>query len=179
MEQDTFDLAQISLRPLLLSDADDFMVWATDERVARFCIWEPYTSKDAAVNFIQNNARKCSLFRAICVGDRAIGSISVQSYAGNDRARAKSAELGYALGFKYWGKGIVTKVVKMVVEMAFADFPDLERLEALVDVENVASQRVLEKAGFQREGIVRKFLFMKGKSRDMVMFSVISDEVRS
>ncbi|XP_054822640.1 uncharacterized protein LOC129320962 [Prosopis cineraria] len=177
--EDAFDLAQISLRPLLLSDADDFMVWATDERVTKFCSWEPYTSKDAAVDFIQNFASTCLLYRAICVGDRAIGSISVRSFAGDDVARAKSAELGYVLGSKYWGKGIATKVVKQVMEMAFVELPDLERLEALVDVENVASQRVLEKAGFQREGILRKFLFMKGKSRDMVMFSVISDEARA
>ncbi|XP_028762336.1 uncharacterized protein LOC114720799 [Neltuma alba] len=177
MEQDAFDLAHISLRPLSLSDADDFMVWATDERVAKFCTWESSTSKDAAADYIQNNAKSCSLFQAICLGDRVIGFISVRSFEGNDEGRAKSAELGYVLGFKYWGKGIATKVVKQVVEMAFADLPDLERLEAVVDVENVASQRVLEKAGFRREGILRKFLFMKGKSRDMVMFSVISDEV--
>ncbi|XP_054820693.1 uncharacterized protein LOC129319622 [Prosopis cineraria] len=177
--EDAFDLAQISLRSLLLSDTDDFMVWATDERVAKFCSWEPYTSRDAAVDFIQNFTIKCFLFREICVGDHAIGSTSVRTKAGDDVARAKSAELGYVLGSKYWGKGIALKVVKQMVEMAFVELPDLERLEALVDIENVASQRILEKARFQREGILRKFLFMKGKSRDMVMFSVISDEARA
>jgi len=54
----------------------------------------------------------------------------------------------------------------------------LERLEAQVDAENMASQRVLEKAGFQREGVLRKHLFIKGKSRDMVMFSILSSEVQ-
>ena len=83
------------------------------------------------------------------------------------------------LGFEYWGKGIATKVVRMVVEMAVDEFLDLERLEALVDVDNLGSQRVLEKAGFHREGVLRKFSFVKGKSRDMVMFSVISDQVRA
>ncbi|XP_028762401.1 uncharacterized protein LOC114720845 [Neltuma alba] len=177
MEQDTLDLAHISLRPFQLSDADDVMVWATDERVTKFCSWEPYTSKHAAVDFILNITTKFLWCRAICIGDRAIGSVSVQSYSGDDKARAKAAEIGYILGSKYWGKGIATKVVKQVVEMAFVDLPDLVRLEALVDVENVGSQRVLEKAGFQREGILRKFLFLKGKSRDMVMFSVLSDEI--
>ncbi|KAK4258097.1 hypothetical protein QN277_007593 [Acacia crassicarpa] len=177
MEQHTPDLAQISLRPFVLSDADDLMVWATDERVAKFCSWQPYTSKDTAVDFIQNIPSNFSWCRAICVDDCAIGSVSVQYYSGNDKARAKSAELGYVLGSKYWGKGITTKAAKMAVETAFAEFPDLERLEALVDVENVASQKVLEKAGFQREGILRKFLFIKGKSRNMVMFSVLRDEI--
>ena len=49
----------------------------------------------------------------------------------------------------------------------------MERLEALVLVKNVGSQRVLEKAGFQREGILRKYMILKGKTRDMVMFSLI------
>ena len=49
----------------------------------------------------------------------------------------------------------------------------MERLEALVLVENVGCQRVLEKVVFQREGILRKYMNLKGKTRDMVMFSLI------
>ena len=77
---------------------------------------------------------------------------------------ANRAEIGYALGSKYWGKGIVTSVVKMVVSTIFGEWPNLERLEALVEVENLASQRVLEKSGFQKEGVLRKYEFFKGKS---------------
>ncbi|XVE81640.1 hypothetical protein DITRI_Ditri15bG0081400 [Diplodiscus trichospermus] len=54
--------------------------------------------------------------------------------------------ISYALGSKYWGKGIVTKAVKMVVPIVFKEFPDVERVEGLVVVDNKASQRVLEKA---------------------------------
>ncbi|MCI72374.1 putative N-acetyltransferase, partial [Trifolium medium] len=53
-----------------------------------------------------------------------------------------------------------------------------KRLEALVDVENVGSQRVLEKAGFQKEGVLRKYWFMKGKSRDVIMFSYLSTDLQ-
>ena len=49
----------------------------------------------------------------------------------------------------------------------------MERLEAIVDAENVGFQRVLDKAGFQREGVLRKYMILKGKTRDMVMFSLI------
>lgn len=66
--------------------------------------------------------------------------------------------------------------MKQVIKVAFSEFPHLERLQALVDVENVASQKVLEKAGFQREGVLRKYVVIKGKSRDMVMFSVLSND---
>ncbi|CAI8604632.1 unnamed protein product [Vicia faba] len=168
------DLTQISLRPIVLSDLDDLMLWTSDEKVAKYCTWEPYTNKEYGINFIQNIASKSLWFRAICLQDRAIGCIDFRSCSG--RCLEKSAELGYALSSKYWGKGIATLVVKQVIEVAFKEFSYLERLESRVDVENVASQRVLEKAGFQREGILRKYLFIKGKCRDVVMFSVLSND---
>nr|KYP74997.1 putative N-acetyltransferase p20 [Cajanus cajan] len=170
------DLTKISLRPISLDDLDDLMLWTTDEKVARYCTWEPYTSKEDGINFIQNIASKSLWFRAICLNDRAIGCIDLCLCSGKGRNRGKSAEIGYALGWRYWGKGIVTHVVKQVVKGAFREFPDLERLQGLVDVENVGSQRVLEKAGFQREGVLRKYVIIKGKSRDMVMFSVLSND---
>ena len=52
--------------------------------------------------------------------------------------------------------------------------PGLERVEALVDVANPASQRVLEKAGFTREAVLRKYTAVKGVVRDMVIFSFIN-----
>ena len=172
-KEESVDLTQISLRPLQLSDVDDLMVWTTDEKVAKFCSWETYTSKDQGIDFIENKPSKFLWCRAICLSGRAIGCISLSSCSAHDKARDKSAELGYVLGSKYWGKGIVTHVVKQVINAAFSEFPHLERLEALVDVQNVGSQRVLEKAGFQKEGVLRKYLFMKGRSRDTVMFSVL------
>ncbi|KAF7836256.1 putative N-acetyltransferase p20 [Senna tora] len=134
---------------------------------------------DDAVNFIANIATQFLWFRTICLNDRTIGSISVCSYAGGDKCRGKSGEIGYVLGSKYWGKGIATKAVKERVGVVFDEMRELERVEALVDVENVGSQRVLQKCGFVREGVLRKYLYIKGKSRDMVMFSVLSTDPRT
>ncbi|KAL1803933.1 hypothetical protein ACET3Z_032580 [Daucus carota] len=75
----------------------------------------------------------------------------------------------WATDDKYWGKGIVTRAVKKVASVIFAEWPHLERLEALVDVENAGSQRVLQKAGFQREGVLRKYVIQKGRTRDMYL----------
>ncbi|KAK7280084.1 hypothetical protein RJT34_25146 [Clitoria ternatea] len=176
--EERVDLTQISLRPINPSDLNDLMLWTTDEKVAKYCTWEPYTSKEDGINFIQNIASKSLWFRAICLQNRAIGCIDLFSCSGKETGREKSVELGYALGSRYWGRGIATQVVKQVVEVAFSEFTHLERVEALVDVENVASQRVLEKAGFQREGVLRKYLLMKGKARDMVMYSVLSNDLQ-
>ncbi|GLT99620.1 hypothetical protein SLE2022_170470 [Rubroshorea leprosula] len=167
------ELAEISLRPLDLSDIDDFMVWTSDEKVARFCTWDPYTSKEEGMNFIKNVVIPHPWFRAICLNNRPIGAISVMAFSGTNKCRG---ELGYALGSKYWGKGIATQAVKLVVGSIFRDWPHLERLEALVVVENIGSQRVLEKAGFTREGVLRKYVVLKGRTRDLVMFSLLSTD---
>ena len=167
---------ELSLRPLDLSDIDDFMVWAADDKVSRFCSWDTFTSKEAGIDYIKNTVIPHPWFRAICLDNKAIGAISVSANNGGDRCRG---ELGYVLASKYWGKGIATKAVKMVASTIFKEWPHLERLEALVDVENGGSQRVLEKAGFQREGLLRKFCILKGRTRDMLIYSLLSIDPQS
>ncbi|KAL3507931.1 hypothetical protein ACH5RR_033313 [Cinchona calisaya] len=85
-------------------------------------------------------------------------------------------EIGYVLASGYWGKGIATKAVKLVASTIIVECPHLERLEALVDVENIGSQKVSEKVGFSRDGVLRKYWILKGKPRDMVMFSLLSTD---
>ncbi|KAL1355521.1 hypothetical protein AAHE18_05G119600 [Arachis hypogaea] len=163
--EESVDLAQISLRPLQLSDVDDLMVWTADEKVTKFCTWKTYSSKDQGIDFIQNGACEFLWGRAICLNDHAIGFISMTSSSASDKLREKSS------------RGIMTFVVKQVKKVALREFSHLERLEALVDAENVGSQRVLEKAGFQKEGVLRKYLFRKGKSRDTIIFCVLSTDL--
>lgn len=166
--------SKISLRHFNRSDADDLMLWATDERVTRFCRWDTYTFREQAIEFIKSSTTH-PYMRAICFENQAIGAISVTSNAGNDRCRA---ELGYVLASGYWGKGIATTAVRLVTSTIFSEWPHLERLEALVDVDNKASLRVLEKGGFKREGVLRKYLILKGGIRDAVLFSLLSTDLR-
>ena len=73
---------------------------------------------------------------------------------------------------------MATRAVRAEAEAVFAAWPWLLRLEAVADVENPASQRVLEKAGFVREGTLRKYIVLKGRPRDMVMFSLLDTDRR-
>lgn len=73
---------EITLRPIALSDIDDFMVWATDDRVSHFCLWDTYTSKHEAFQFINDVAIPHPWFRVICINNRAVGSISVTPGSG-------------------------------------------------------------------------------------------------
>ncbi|XP_021745642.1 uncharacterized protein LOC110711537 [Chenopodium quinoa] len=174
-QDDQLNQSNLSIRPFdPTTDVDDLMVWASDDQVTQFCSWDTYTSKDQAVEYINNFVLNHPYYRVICLNNRAVGAISVTYNTGNDKCRG---ELGYVLASEYWGRGIATWAVKAVGCTIFEERSELERLEALVDVENKGSQRVLEKAGFLKEGVLRKYCIQKGKTCDMVMFSFLSIDV--
>ncbi|KAL1548616.1 hypothetical protein AAHA92_16825 [Salvia divinorum] len=167
--------SDITLRPLEISDADAAVQWYMDEKVSKFCSWEVFPSRESAVDYFVRQDLRHPWNRAICAAGWVVGSIAVNPFGGSDRCRG---ELGYALASEYWGRGIATRAVTLAANSAFLELPHLERLEAVVDVDNPASQRVVEKAGFVREGVLRKYYLLKGKPRDAVIFSLLSTDPR-
>ena len=87
----------------------------------------------------------------------------------------KTLEMGYALLPSERGKGYCTEAAKIMVDYLFLS-KDIPCVQATTDVGNVASQKVLEKAGFQKEGTMRKRFFSNGGWRDTVMFSILREE---
>ena len=77
----------------------------------------------------------------------------------------KNAEIGYWLGEAYWGNKIISTAIMDVVKYTFANY-DIHRIYAGVFEYNVASMRVLEKAGFVKEAVLRKSLTKEGKLFD-------------
>ncbi|KAG6484782.1 uncharacterized N-acetyltransferase p20-like [Zingiber officinale] len=164
----------VTLRPFVLADSDALMTWASDARVTLFQRRHPLTAIDDARRYIANHILPHPFYRAICLGasGRPVGSISVQR--SNEPHRAS---VGYRVAQDFWGRGIATAALRAVTPAVFEAWPELERLEAVADVENPASQRVLEKAGFHREGVLRKYVMLKGESRDMVMYSFLASDL--
>ncbi|XWS68376.1 hypothetical protein CRYUN_Cryun04dG0084700 [Craigia yunnanensis] len=64
----------------------------------------------------------------------------------------------------------------MAMSQIFVDFPNVVRLEAFVDVDNKGSQRVVEKVGFEKEGMLRKYAYLRGKLRDLFLYSFLSTD---
>jgi ribosomal-protein-alanine N-acetyltransferase len=85
-----------------------------------------------------------------------------------------SANVGYWVDRARNGRGLATRAVGEIVEVAFGEV-GLHRLEAGTLVDNVASQRVLEKNGFERIGIARRYLKIAGDWRDHVLFQRVAD----
>ncbi|KAF0910042.1 hypothetical protein E2562_001281 [Oryza meyeriana var. granulata] len=164
----------VTLRPLGLADADDFMAWASDDRVIRFLKRPLCATREQAVAQIRDTVLGHPWFRAICVAGRPVGQVSVWPYADEGGHRAN---LGYALARDLWGRGIAAAAISMVVTRVFDELPGLERLEAVTDVENVRPQRVLEKAGFKREGVLRRYIVRRGgEVSDAVIYSFLASE---
>ncbi|KAI9185538.1 hypothetical protein LWI28_008212 [Acer negundo] len=139
----------ITLQPFKLSDVDDFMIWASDDRVTRYVTWKPFTSKEEALTHIKDVCIQHPWYRSICIHDRSIGFVWIYPGSGDERCRA---DIGYAVALEFWGQGVATKAVKIAISEALKNFPEVVRLQAYVVVENKASQRVLEKVGFLQEG---------------------------
>ena len=84
-------------------------------------------------------------------------------------------EIGYYMSLSERKKGYCTEAVELFVDYLFLK-QAIQRIQATTDNRNKASQRVLEKAGFTREGMLRKMLFMKGDWVDVSMFSILREE---
>jgi RimJ/RimL family protein N-acetyltransferase len=84
-------------------------------------------------------------------------------------------EIGYAVIPSERGKGYCSEAVQIMVDYLFLS-KDIVRVQAHTDVRNVASQRVLEKIGFKKEGMVRKSSFVRGEWRDRRLFSILREE---
>ncbi|XP_010485882.1 PREDICTED: uncharacterized protein LOC104764126 [Camelina sativa] len=168
------DLSRVNLRPFELKDAHDFLRWAGDDRVTGNLRWPAFTSEEEALVFIRDVCVPHPWRRSICIDGRSIGFISIFPETGDDRFKA---HIGYGLCHEYWGKGVTTMAVSVAVSQVFNDLPHVFRLQAFVQTQNKASQRVLEKVGFQREGLLRSYTFLKGKIYDVFVYSLLSSDL--
>ena len=151
----------------LVENANDKAVWLQ----LRDIFPHPYATADA-VNWIgiANSTDPITNF-AIVVDGKAVGGIGLTIQSDIQR---KSAEIGYWLGRNYWGKGIATEAVTALTQYGFQHL-DLCRIFAVSFAENDASTKVLEKAGYQREGLLRKAAIKEGRILDEFLYAAIAE----
>ena len=134
----------------------------------------PYSLADAQwfINDCIAHNRQDRLVYAVTVGGRPVGCVSVQLQSDVYR---KSAELGYWLAQPYWGQGVMTRAVSQICQEAFGLF-DIVRIYAEPFAHNQSSRRVLEKAGFSLEGVMRDGVFKRGRVYSYCMYSLLRRE---
>lgn len=167
------------LRPWRMTDAADLARMLNNPRVLhnlRDGLPCPYTKADAEAfiaAMLSADPDRTFAF-AIAAEDRAVGSIGVFRQ-GNIHFR--TAEMGYYIGEPYWGKGLGTSAVMQAAEWVFAH-TDILRIFAEPFAHNLASCRVLEKAGFQLEGILRSNAVKDGRVLDMRLYARLRETPR-
>ena len=132
----------------------------------------PYSVKDARTFLADALARTPETDFAIEANGEVAGGIGF--LIGTDIERI-SAEVGYWLGVAFWGRGIVTAALDAATRHAFGAY-DLMRVFALPFADNRASCRVLEKAGFAREGVLRSAVVKDGRLHDIALYARLRSE---
>ncbi len=164
------------IRNWRLSDAKELAAALSNKKILdnlRDGLPFPYTERDAEeyIEAMLGADENNTFAFAVIFDDKVIGSIGAFRQ-GNIHSR--TAELGYYIAEEHWGRGIMTDAVRQLCEYVFSR-TDIIRIFAEPFAYNTGSCRVLEKAGFQFEGVLRANAVKNGKIIDMRMYSLLRD----
>ncbi len=167
----------IEIRKWKLSDAADLAAALSNKKIQdnlRDGLPYPYTEQDGLdyISAMLDADENDTFAFAITVNGKVIGSIGAFRQTNIHR---QTAEVGYYIAEDYWGKGIMTEAVKQICRYVFNN-SDIIRIFAKPFAYNIASCRVLEKAGFQYEGTLRSNAVKNGNVLDMQLFSLLKAE---
>lgn len=165
---------ECKIRHWRIEDAKDLATALNNKKILdnlRDGLPYPYTEDDAKeyINAMLDSDKTSTFAFAITIDDKVVGSIGVFR---QDNIHLYTAEMGYYIAEAYWGQGIATSAVKQVCNYIFNN-TNIIRIYAEPFTYNVASCRVLEKAGFSREGTLKKNAFKNGKILDMEIYSIV------
>lgn len=173
-----FDLGDVVLREKQESDIADFFCYYSDPEVSKFILCDiPQAIEDAARElrywrgvFYQNDG----IYFAIAdkKTNKMIGSIGLTSH----NTYQSRIEISYDLAKEYWRRGITTRAMKVVIDYAF-DVLKVNRIEASVSCDNIASKELLLKCGFTLEGVLRQHRYHRGSFVDVYFFSMLKSDL--
>lgn len=133
----------------------------------------PYTDESADwwIHMIAENEGKSGVWRVIYVDGRLVGNISVEKKEG---VYGKDGEIGYLLLTEYWSKGIMTEAAREICRIAFEKL-DIIRITGVYFAPNIGSKRVLEKVGFEQEGMKKNAVSKGGHIYDLGMMGLLKE----
>lgn len=171
---------RLLLREIMPEDAEAIFEIRRDYEVTRLNTGEPLQRVEQAAALIRSiragYAEQSELRWGITLKNRTDVVIGMCGY-NYWVCRDFRACVGYDLARAYWGRGIMTEAMRAVIEFGFEEM-ELNRIEADASAENIASIRVLEKLGFQREGVEREQYYENGHFHDLILFALLKREYR-
>jgi RimJ/RimL family protein N-acetyltransferase len=162
----------VALRAWRDEDVPAIVAVCDDPDVARFTrVPSPYTERDAREFMAGNVIEEMSFAIVSAEGDdEVLGSIGLRD-AGEQRG-----ELGYLVAAHARGRGVASRAVRLLAEWALTE-AGLARVQLYTHVDNPASQRAAERAGFRREGVLRAYMLLRGERHDAVIFGMTKEDL--
>lgn len=170
-------LPDVNLRPASPRDADLLRQWRSEPSVRRYQPLNDLPTSQLRADVA--NQRISELYRG--QGDKFQWIVLVDGLAAGWITLVVSnwehglSEVGYALSSPYQSRGLMTRALSLLLEELFTKTP-IERVEARCATENAGSQRVLEKNGFRREGLLRAYFKLRGRRIDNFLYAVLRDD---
>ena len=166
---------RLTLRPWRLDDVDDVLAYAQDGEWSRYLrlLPRPYHRSDAE-QFVARQIlrdRKTHPGWAVSLEDTVIGGLNLRL-----RSEHRLGEMGYSIARRHWGQGFCTEAALAVLDVAFESCGELNRIRAMADEENKSSQRVMEKLGMTKEGVLRQNRVERGEAFDEAWWGILRSE---
>jgi RimJ/RimL family protein N-acetyltransferase len=172
---ETFETPRLTLRMPVITDAEAiFSCYAQDAEVAKYMIWRPHENVEETREFV----RRCMLgWEDGSAYPWIITRNEDGSLIGMIESRIKGfgLNIGYVLARAHWGRGYMPEAARAIVDWGLSQNA-IFRIWALCDVDNLASARVMEKIGMEKEGILRRCIIHPNVSddpRDVYCYSII------
>lgn len=168
---------RLKLRKVSEADKYDLFAYASNDEVTKYVMWDTHKSMADTEGFI---SYAMDQYKNKNVAPWAIEYKETGKFIGTIdfvwwKPAYFSAEIGYVISPEYWGKGITTEAAKAIIQFGFEKM-ELVRIQARCFDENIASARVMEKVGMIYEGTHRKEMYIKGRHRDIRMYSILRED---
>ncbi len=170
----TLETARLELREIKQEDAKNIFDCFSNQEVTRYYGQEPLVNKEQAQQFVEFFEKNYKEKRGIRWGIQIKGTTTLIGTIGFNAwsPKHKRAEIGYELHPDHWRKGYATEVVSKVISYGFTEL-ELTRIGAIVFIENKASNELLLKLGFEKEGILRNYMYQNGMPHDTNVYSLL------
>ena len=166
---------RLVLRGWQLEDPDDLYEYAENPSVGPMAGWKPHSSKEESLNILKYYMENDDRWAIVLKENRkVIGSVNLKPDENRGKYHAKL--ISFALSINYWGNGYMTEAVKRVIRYAFEEM-NIDLLSAFHYPQNFRSKRVIEKCGFQYEGIIKNGAkTYDGHIFDSVVYSILKSK---
>lgn len=171
---------RLLLRKLVPSDSEDMYEYSRLPSVTEYLLWEPHPDEDYTYRYlcyVQTQYRSGDFYDWAVTLKQSGKMIGTCGFTSFDLPNGRG-EVGYVLNPDVWGRGIAAEAVMAVLEFGFVQL-GLERIEAKYIFGNDQSRRVMEKCGMTFEGVLRSYMQIKDRYRDIGFCSILRGEFDS